>query len=136
MVYCAFLPSLAYFAPAIPQRPLDRSSSDDAMSHFIPTAFDAAAAQLINRQVDASRHPVVASERLVETTIIESNKGVLITVANRSAAPVKNLTVTVKITIPKTAVLASGAKLTSKTNGDGTEFTLDLDVADALILRD
>ena len=136
VMYCAFLPSLAYFAPAIPQRPLDRSSSDDAMSHFIPTAFDAAAAQLINRQVDASRHPVVASERLVETTIIESKKGVLITLANWSAAPVKNLTVTVKIPIPKTAVLASGAKLTSKTNGDGTEFTLDLDVADALILRD
>ena len=35
--FAAFLPGVSYFAPAIPLRPVDRSSVDESMAHFIPT---------------------------------------------------------------------------------------------------
>jgi hypothetical protein len=40
VIYCSFLPGLSYYRPAIPVRPVDRGSSDDAMCHFLPTEFD------------------------------------------------------------------------------------------------
>ena len=45
-LYCAFLPSLSYYQPAIPKRPVDRGATDDAMIHFLPTEFNPAAAAL------------------------------------------------------------------------------------------
>ena len=45
--YAGFLPGLSYFAPAIPLRPVDRSSVDEGMNHFIPTEFADAAKGLI-----------------------------------------------------------------------------------------
>jgi hypothetical protein len=46
-VTCAFLPGFSYFKPAIPLKPLDRGALEDAMSHFIPTAFDANAGDVL-----------------------------------------------------------------------------------------
>ncbi len=130
--YCAFLPGLAYFAPAIPLRPVDRGSTDDAMAHFIPTAFDRTAAYLIAMPAGGSQLPVVCSEPLVEATVIESKHGTLIPLVNWSKGPVKDLTVTVNLKVPtRKAVLASGGKV----KVEKRVFTLDLDVADALILR-
>ena len=98
--YCAFLPSLSYYKPAIPLRPVDRGATDDAMIHFLPTAFDAAAGGLIASPAENLLLPVECSEALVETTVIESSQGVVIPLVNWSGEPVRDLvTETVSITI-------------------------------------
>jgi hypothetical protein len=134
--YCAFLPSLAYFKPAIPLKPLDRGSSDDAMSHFIPTAFDAPAATLIGSAVKNVKRPVAASERLVAASVVESKAGTAIVLENWSGQPVKGMTLTANIPVPSKAELASGGKIVAKKDGDFTVFTFDMDVSgDVVILR-
>jgi hypothetical protein len=135
-VYCGFLPGLSYFKPAIPKRPVDRGTTDNAMAHFVPTAFDAAASRLVALPATDVERPVACSEPLVETTVIQSPHGTLIPLANWSGKPVKGLTVTVSIDVPTGKVeLASGGPVQAAKNQGKTVFTLDLDVADALILR-
>jgi hypothetical protein len=135
VMYCAFLPGLSYFKPALPRRPVDRGATDDALSHFVPTRFDRPAAGLIAALADFER-PVVCSEPLVETTVIESKHGVLLPLVNWSAAPVQGLKVTVRLAVPTRDVsLASGKPVRTERRDGKTTFTLDLDVADALILR-
>ena len=136
-IYCAFLPGLSYFKPAIPLRPLDRGATDDAMSHFVPTEFHAGAAALIGAPAAGVDRPVLCSEPLVDTRIIRAEQGVLIPLVNWSAGPIKGLTVTVSAEVPTADVtLASGRPVHFSATADGKRvFTLDLDVADALILR-
>jgi hypothetical protein len=131
-VYCGFLPGLSYFRPSLPRRPIDRGTTDDAFAHFVPTAFEADAADLIAASAVNVRRPLVCSEPLVETTVLEAPSGTVIPLVNWSGRPIRSLTVTVPIRIPAREVsLASGGAV--RRNGD--TFTLDLDVADALILR-
>jgi hypothetical protein len=133
---CGFLPGLTYFHPAIPRRPVDRGTSDDSMAHFIPSQFDAAAGRLIGSVAEGVARPVVCSQPLVEASLIESPAGAIVVLANWSGKPVRELTVTANIPLPaRTAVLASGAKIAVKREGDRSVFTFDLDVADVLILR-
>ena len=107
------------------------------MSHFVPTQFDIGAAALIAAPAADVARPVVCSEPLVETRIIRSEHGVLIPLVNWSAGPVKGLTVAVSVEVPTADVtLASGRPVHVSAPADGKPvFTLDLDVADALILR-
>jgi hypothetical protein len=133
--YCAFLPSLSYFKPAIPLKPLDRGSTEDAMAHFIPTAFDAGAGALIASGAAGVVRPVETDVRLIETAMIESKAGTLITLQNWSGKPVKDLKVTVNVKAPSKAALAGGGKIETKRNKDQTVFVCDLNVADAIILR-
>ena len=125
--YCAFLPSLAYFAPAIPLRPVDRGSTDDAMAHFIPTAFDRTAAYLIAMPAGGILWTCTLMWRRTE-----SKHGTLIPLVNWSKGPVKGLTVTVNLRVPTRKVALAGG---GKVKVEKRVFTLDLDVADALILR-
>jgi hypothetical protein len=134
-IYCTFLPSLTYFRPAMPIRPVDRGSTDDAMSHFLPTDFDPTMTKLIGQPAAGIVRPIVASVEWVETTVIESRRGVVIPVINWSGKPISGLKLTVDIPIPAKATLASGAKVAAKKDGKASTFTFDLDVADALILR-
>jgi Beta-galactosidase trimerisation domain len=134
--YCGFLPGLSYFKPAIPLRPVDRGASDDTMAHFIPTQFDRVASALVATPAEEVDRPVICSEPLVESTVLESKKGVVIPLVNWSGGPVRGLTVTVSIKVPVAKVsLASGKKVQHRKEGGKEVFTLDLDVADALILR-
>ncbi len=145
--YLAFLPGLSYFAPALPRRPMDRGATDQFMSHFLPTDFDRRFFNLSLIFVGLSRFvPIHCSNRdlventliqdLVETTLIQAKQGVVIPLINWSAEPVKNLEVIVWIPVPRRDVsLASGGKVQMKAGKGFTVFTLDLDVADALILR-
>jgi hypothetical protein len=71
--YMGFMPSLSYFDPAIPLRPVDRSSVDEGMDHFIPTEFDTSARDLltiplIGKMEDPDVVPVFASNALVRST--------------------------------------------------------------------
>jgi hypothetical protein len=134
--YCAFLPSLSYYKPAIPLRPVDRGASEDAMIHFLPTDFDPAAELVISSAAERLKPPVDCSVRLVETTIIESPRGMIIPLINWSRAPVKGLRVTLGIPVPtKKIALASGAPVRVSQEKGQTVLTFDLDAADALILR-
>jgi beta-galactosidase GanA len=45
-IYCGFLPALSYYKPAIPKRPVDRTSAEDSLAHLIPAKFDTAAYDL------------------------------------------------------------------------------------------
>ena len=136
VMYCGFLPGLTYFKPAIPLRPVDRGASDDTMAHFIPTNFDQLAEGVISVLAGNAPLPVSCSAPLVETTVIEAKQGVVIPLVNWLPDPVKGLTVTVSIKVPTAKVsLASGKPVKHRTEAGKTVFTLDLDVADALILR-
>lgn len=134
--YCGFLPGLSYFKPAIPLRPVDRGSTEDTMAHFIPTKFDKVAGMIVATPMEEAEKPVLCSEPLVETTIIEAPKGTLITLVNWSGGPVKGLTVRFAIDVPAAKIeLASGKTVKIDRAGGKLAVTLDLDAADALILR-
>lgn len=136
VICLAFLPGLSYYQPAIPRRPMDRGATDDAMVHFLPTEFDARAARLIAEPADKLPLPVVCSQPLVETTILRSPGGVAIPLVNWSGQPVRALRVTIKASVPRSKIsLASGNPVKLEAADGATVLVLDLDVADALILR-
>lgn len=135
-VYCGFLPGLSYFKPAIPRRPVDRGATDDSMAHFLPTQFDQGAAAVIGRVAADLPRPVTCSEPLVEATVIQAAKGTVIPLINWSAGPVRQLEVRIRIDLPTATVTrASGEPVETVAQGNERVFRLDLDVADALILR-
>jgi hypothetical protein len=134
-VYCAFLPGLSWLKPALPMRPVDRSSRDDSLCHFIPTDFDKTAAQLIGSVADVDR-PVTCADGRIETTIIDSKDGSVIPMINWSPAPIRNLQLTLNEPVSfQKAALASGRPVRVSRRNGKTTFDLKLDVADALILR-
>lgn len=134
-IYCGFLPSLSYYKPATPARPVDRGSSDASFSHFIPTAFDANASALIALPAAGVARQVTCSNPLVEAKIIQHKEGSVITLVNWSDGPVEDLTVTVNVrTRSSKAYLASGAPVTVVSKKKPAVFSLSLDVADALVL--
>jgi hypothetical protein len=136
-VYCAFMPGLSYFKTAIPKIPVDRGSTDDAMAHFIPSKFDAGAKALMGVLAKDLERPVTTSNDLVEAAVIQSKTGAAITLTNWSPEPAKGLAVTINAAdIPVGKITsASGVPVkVAKVNGK-TVVTLDVDVADALILK-
>ena len=136
VTYCGFLPGLTYYAPAIPRRPVDRGSTNDAMIHFIPTDFDKHASSLIGKYATAVGRPILCSEPLVESTIIKSAHGIAIPLVNWSGQSIKGLTVTIQTPVPRASItLASGQAVAQAADGDKLMLTLDLDAADVIILR-
>ncbi|HJN12947.1 MAG TPA: beta-galactosidase trimerization domain-containing protein [Pirellulaceae bacterium] len=134
--YCGFLPGLSYYHPAVPKRPVDRGATDDAMIHFLPTEFNTHAAELIASAATNVARPVVCSNPLVETTVIESTHGAVIPLVNWTQQPIKALQVTISIRTPTAKVsLASGRSVGVQQTDSGRVLTFDLDVADVLILR-
>jgi hypothetical protein len=136
----------------MPLRPADRGALDSSYTHFIPTAYDAAVLGLVkNLSASASAvSHVTCSNHLVhgKPIVSRSKKGVAIPLVNWAGQALKNLTVTINIDAVKKgmkATLATGAQVTevpSASDGGGNDgedagvtFRLDLDVADALILR-
>lgn len=134
---CGFLPGLTYFKPAIPLRPVDRGTTDDAMAHFLPTQFDPGAAQLLGRLAADLTRPLQASDPLVECMLLRSPQGVAIPLVNWRGQPQQKLTVAIRVPLPGRRVsLASGGPVEVAWHADGTATaTLDLDVADCLIVR-
>jgi hypothetical protein len=136
VTYCAFLPSLTYFKPAIPLKPLDRGSTDDAMSHFIPTTFDASADDLLGSAIKDLPLPITTSDQLITASVIESKTGTAIVLENWRGAPVKAMRLTVNFPVPPKVELASGAKIVSARDGNATVLTFDMNVSgDVVILR-
>jgi hypothetical protein len=106
------------------------------MNHFIPTEFDPGAYHLVGSAATGVNRPVVCSEPLVTSGVIQSRAGTAIPVVNRSSRPVKGLTVSVNFQAPSgKAQLASGRPLIVRQQNEHREYQFDLDVADAIILR-
>jgi hypothetical protein len=136
-LYCAFMPGLSYFKTAIPKVPVDRGSTDDAMAHFIPTKFDAGSKALIGLLAQDLERPVTTSSDLVQAKLIQSKTGAAITLTNWNPEPAKGLQVTINaadIPVGKISSASGVPVKVSKVNGK-TVVTLDVEVADALILK-
>jgi len=134
---CAFLPGLSYFKPAIPMRPKDFASRDDALCHFIPTQFDVNAGALVGRPLNGITRPAAAADPLVETTIITSPAGALVVLDNWRGKAIHGLQVQLAVPLPAALVsLASGKPVKVGTHGGQKTVTFDLDAAgDVLIFR-
>lgn len=134
--YCGFLPGLSYFYPALPKRPVDRGSTAEAMTHFNPTQFDVSVRDLVASAAKGVARPTLASQPLVETTLIQSPQGTLIPLVNWTSGPIKGLAVSLAADVPKEkATLASGGPVRREQRDGQAVLILDLDVADVLILR-
>jgi hypothetical protein len=140
IIYCAFLPGLSYFKPAIPLKPVDRGSTDDAMAHFLPVNFEPELRKLI--KMSYSDRPLTfvridgKEAGFIETMVIESKNGMVIPVINWS--PDENLDITVEIYMDlsnKKIMLASGENLKINNLKEKTELNFKIDVADAIIIR-
>lgn len=131
----AFLPGLSYLQQAIPKRPVDRGTTDEAMAHFIPTDFHAATRELIERSADKVPRPIVCTEPLVEASLVRAEQGVVIPLVNWSGRPQQRLTVFVNVPLPEKVTLASGGAVEVTPNGKSWKLVLDLDIADAIIAR-
>ncbi len=136
VTWCGFLPGLSYFQPAIPRRPIDRGSTDDAMAHFIPTAFDPGSDRLIGSVLPGPLRSAVASERQVTSRVIASPGGVAVVLENWTGNAIESMTLTMPGETSTKAALASGVKLDIQRQEGGMVFTFDMDVSgDVLIVR-
>ena len=133
---CGFLPGLSYYHGSVPLIPADRSSAADSLSHFHPTDLHTAVRRLIARPARDILRPVTCSEPLVESCIVETKTASVITLANWSKGPVENLAVKLAGKFPnKKITRSSGKPLKVEKQETGLLLTLDLEVADAVILR-
>lgn len=149
----AFLPSLSWFKPALPSRPIDICARDDPLSgcfsQFLPSAFDTAAAELITpTAAELPEQLAVASVALVEVGVLNAQeRGAAIVLINWSAELCHRLNISVAASgVPafKTAIRVSDGLSVpfhqDHVTGGGSlprwVFVVDrLDVADALALR-
>lgn len=155
-VFIGFLPSLSYFKPALPSRPIDicpRDGPHGCFCHFVPEAFDVAAVTLLNlpppsgskRGGAAVVGAVVASDPLVEVGVVNAKQiGSVLLLINWQMQPSRNLTISIaadgeRVGEFSTAVRASdGDAVVFEASENGRwVFTLPgvLEVADAIILR-
>lgn len=134
--YAAFLPSLSYFHPAMPKRPGDIVSRDDAMCHFIPTAFDPTAGALIAQPLAGIARPVTTSDPLVEASLIVAQFGTVVVLDNWRGKPIRGLTITLSLPTPVNATLAGGGQVRRIAKQKALTVSCDLDATgDVLILR-
>lgn len=146
-MYHGWLIGLSYFLPAIPLRPADRSGTDQAFTHFVPSNFSMDVLELVRNAAMVSKvqRQVVCSNHLVHGRAVVSKGGQAVVVPLTNWASEKNLTrlqVNVTLAVVKPgmeATLASGGAVHESPGGSvvyGVQFVLDhLAVADALILR-
>ena len=138
-VLFGFLPGVAYMKSGLPVRPLDRGATDASYSHFPPTDMNA---RLRAALADAFlppdyQRPVVCSEPLVETTVIETTKPprLGIPLVNYTGKPIANLTVKVR-GVGETAKVRSVVRggLKPEFVGGTMVVRLPLAVADVLLI--
>eukprot|EP00937_MAST-01D_sp_MAST-1D-sp2_P004985 g4985.t1 len=140
VTHAAFLPGLAYFAPATPLRPVDRSSSDVGFDHFVPIDFAWSAGALIAAPLAgvAGARPVSVSTPLVESGVIESPNGTAVPLINwtgRDRVAGVNVTLFWNASFSRAALASGGALAYVALPGGLHRFTLDLGIGDAIVLR-
>ena len=131
-------PGAAYVAPAIPARPWDRGTTDDAMAHFLPTEYDSHARDVILWAVkQAGIVPdVTISAPLVEWTAIDSPEGTAIMLINWTGQTIRDLRVTVRGQLGGAMVSSvEQGRLTPEQNGDRWSVKLPLGLTDCIMIR-
>lgn len=105
---------------------------------YSPTEFDPAAARLVQLGVNAwwIDEPVVCSNPCVEPVVIDNEEGSLLTLVNWTNAPLKDLTVKVKLPYrPRRVRSVSQQRNVESTYADGVlTVTMDLEYADYVLL--
>ena len=153
-VFLGWLPSLSYFKPALPSKPIDicpRDGPDGCFCHFVPSDFDVTAMDVLDLPPlgvapGGARHHRVgsASAPLVEVGVVSSSAGGVVLLINWDMTAVGNDTLTVSVASAAlsskitTAVRASdGQKVPFKDAAGQLTFSLPgtLVVADAIVLR-
>ncbi|MCS7180826.1 MAG: beta-galactosidase trimerization domain-containing protein, partial [bacterium] len=89
IIYCAFLPGLSYFYPAIPKRPVDRGNMETSFSHFMPTDFEKKLGEFIRSLYNGEPYVYVKNDKneglgFIENGVIESKNGKVILLINWS----------------------------------------------------
>jgi hypothetical protein len=147
-----FFPGTAYLQPAFPRRPYQRGTTDEAFNHFLPTAFNQAAARLVLAELrDAGvTPPVVAGTDgaralalhpedpppPLDVAVVDAPTGAAVVIANYSGAPLPRLTVTLRARGPFRRVYAARAgALPTSADGETITVTLPLDWADIVMFR-
>jgi len=129
VTYSAFLPGFTYFHSGIPRVPVDRGTHAAASAHLIPSQLNHEAMFL---SISVSGEDSVCVRDRVEANIIDSPKGSVIILTNWYGKPSKNLVITLPKDLEKKRVARASGKPFKRNGG---RIVLDLDVADALILR-
>ena len=124
----AFLPGLSYFASVTPKVPVDRGTTANASAHLIPIKFDPEIASLFK----TPNFHIQCSETLVEANIIDSPKGSAVILTNWTGKPVQDLSITLPPDLATKKITRANGQPLKRT---GNKITLDLKIADALILR-
>ena len=134
----ASFPGAAYLKRALPNRPFDRGTTDDAYSHFLPTRFDEDAAALITYAPRAAgvERPVQVSEPLVLATIIESEHGWAIPLGNFTGKALGRVDLRILDAARFSGIESvAGADLYTQPDGADRLITLPIDTIDVLLLR-
>jgi len=138
-VLFGFLPATAYLRSGLPLRPVDRGATDAGYSHFLPTEMDM---KLHYALVDdflpkGFIRPVECSERLVETTCIDTERPARLAVPlmNYTGKPIANLTVKIN-GLPRVRSVRSveRGELKAEIGDRAAIIRLPLDVADMLLI--
>jgi hypothetical protein len=129
------LPGTSYMKTGLRVEPFSRGGNKLA---FNPTKFARAATKLTRLGIDSAK-PAVAvttSEPLVEALVIDHPRGSLVTLVNWTNAPLKDLSVSVRLPAAPSAVRSvSGQKELKGEYKDGAvTFRLDLAEADYVLL--
>ena len=136
--YFAFHVGLAYYAPAVPLRPVDRSSVDEGMSHTILTEMNVVAKHLAALPLDGVEGavPVNSSNPLVEVGIITAEgKGTAMPCINWSGGPIANFRITLNFILKfENVTLASEGAVSVSADKRTISFSLG-ETIDAVIFR-
>ena len=137
MLYSAYLPGLSYFHPAIPRIPVDRGTHAKASAHLIPPYLkvnhDAKLLSIGEHSfLDMQENEVMCIRDNVEASVIDSPKGSVIILTNWGGKPSKELVVMLPKHLKNKKITRASGKPFQR---NGSRIVLDLDVADALILR-
>jgi len=138
-VLVGFLPAVAWLKTGLPMRPVDRGARFQDYSHFLPTAMD----ERLRRQLvdaflpDGFVRPVECSERLVETTCIDTATPprLAVPLINYTGEPIASLTVRVRgLRKVKAVRSVVQGKLEPRFEGGTMVITLGLQPADMLLI--
>ena len=135
-----FLPGQAYLKSGLPLRPVDRGSSDDAFTHFLPTEMDERLREVVVDQWlgnDVDR-PVTCSNRYVEATLIETTapkRRLAVPLMNFTGERIDELTVTIPgVRNAKRVRTIEHGDITPRYTDKGMQVRLPINLTDMILI--
>jgi len=128
------LPGIAYLKSGIPVQPMDR----DGFTHFLPTKFSPEIRALIGLplQLAGVMKPVECSEPLVDASLLESARGIIIPLANFTGKPIQRLRVTLRdVGAPRRIYTTERGELRPQMTADGIVVEFPIGLTDFLVLE-